>query len=131
MPKAKHTILIAPGGDLTSLHDDRFAAMKHRLAEAGERELSRASHVEPGRELNPTALSILARRGDYAHYATATESSPDQVVLRDDLASRWFADMTPAGFTEVLGPFESREQALAAEHEYLEKHLIRGQPAAS
>lgn len=35
----------------------------------------------------------------------------------------WWVDFTPIHDSTVLGPFESREQALEAEKEYLERQL--------
>ena len=42
--------------------------------------------------------------------------------VEPDETGRWWADITPAG-GPVLGPFDRRSQALAAEHRWLEENL--------
>lgn len=37
----------------------------------------------------------------------------------------WYADMRPSGFDARLGPFSSRETALAEESAFLLEHLIK------
>jgi hypothetical protein len=45
--------------------------------------------------------------------------------VESDEASRWRADLTPVG-GPVLGPFDRRSEALAAEHAWLERHWLPG-----
>ena len=40
----------------------------------------------------------------------------------------WTADLSPAG-GPVLGPFDSRSAALAAERDWLRQHWLRARPA--
>lgn len=41
----------------------------------------------------------------------------------DNEAQAWFADMSPLGVDTRLGPYETREGALAEEHAWLLEHM--------
>ena len=43
--------------------------------------------------------------------------------VEPDQQGRWWADLSPVG-GESLGPFDSRSEALAAEHSWLETHWL-------
>lgn len=90
------------------------------LREIGAVETQRASHVEPGSELSQDALQILA--------SVMTLRDPDtgKFSIRPNFQSHWFADMTPSGFKEVLGPYGpgERDKALADEVAWLKLHNI-------
>ena len=45
--------------------------------------------------------------------------------VEPDQQGRWLADMSPVG-SELLGPYELRSEALAAEHAWLETHWLAG-----
>jgi len=47
--------------------------------------------------------------------------------VEPDQHGRWLADMSPVG-GELLGPYEFRSEALAAEHTWLEIHWLMPQP---
>ena len=64
------------------------------LMKHGKASIARVSHVEPG----------------------------DPTKGQDPL--RWFADMAPSGQPVVLGPFDERQQALAAEVEWINSNIL-------
>ena len=64
------------------------------LMKHGQASIARVSHVEPG----------------------------DPTKGQDPL--RWFADMAPSGQPVVLGPFAERQQALAAEVEWINSNIL-------
>lgn len=74
------------------------------LQQLGDIHISRASHVEPGSNLNPLAieqLKLTGRWGETSHI-------------------QWFADMTPTtGVIVILGPFTTNTEALSAEVSFL------------
>ena len=43
--------------------------------------------------------------------------------VEPDGEGRWLADLKPVG-GPVLGPFDRRSEALAAEHDWLERHWL-------
>ena len=45
--------------------------------------------------------------------------------VEPDEQGRWLADLKPVG-GPVLGPFDRRSEALEAEHDWLERHWLRG-----
>ena len=45
--------------------------------------------------------------------------------VEPDEQGRWRADLSPVN-GPVLGPFDHRSEALQAEHEWLERHWLRG-----
>ena len=45
--------------------------------------------------------------------------------VEPDQQGRWRADLSPVN-GPVLGPFDHRGQALEAEHDWLERHWLRG-----
>jgi hypothetical protein len=45
--------------------------------------------------------------------------------VEPDEQGRWRADLLPVN-GPVLGPFEHRSEALQAEHDWLERHWLRG-----
>lgn len=49
--------------------------------------------------------------------------------VEPDAEGRWLADLGPVG-GPVLGPFDSRREALAAETSWLEVHWLVDPPAA-
>jgi len=89
----------------------------------GKTETQRASHVEPGSMLSQQALSILGLRFSERRFR---RPGVRHVVIKPEFASHWFADMTPCGHDEILGPFppDARDTALAKEVEWLHAHNI-------
>ena len=45
--------------------------------------------------------------------------------VEPDEQGRWRADLSPVN-GPVLGPFDHRSEALQAEHDWLERHWLRG-----
>ena len=43
--------------------------------------------------------------------------------VEPDASGRWLADLSPVG-GPLLGPFDRRSEALAAEHDWLERHWL-------
>ena len=86
------------------------------LAELGVVELRRASHVEPTKE-----LSDLAR----AQLLDKFEDITDHLAASKELRNRqrWWADMMPMN-GPVLGPFDTRSEALEAERVWIDDHGI-------
>jgi hypothetical protein len=89
------------------------------LSELGVVELRRASHVEPTRELSRDAREWLLDKFERTseHLAAAT---PGPML--------WWADMLPMN-GPVLGPFDTRSEALAAEIVWIDDRGIVKQPA--
>ena len=73
----------------------------------------RASHIELTCDLSDEALISLAR-----------------LPIDETPANTWWADLTPSG-GPVLGPFEKRSQALAAEAVWIQEHILKGNPHGS
>ena len=90
------------------------------LAELGVVELRRASHVEPTKELTEAARSWLMDK---------FEQITDHLAEAADVRNRqkWWADMIPMN-GPVLGPFDTRSEALAAERVWLDEHGIFKKP---
>lgn len=82
--------------------------------------IRRASHIEPATGLSADAMSWLGRSSLFSR-----TDLPDADVLREIETlwpGRWWADLTPVA-GPVLGPFDSRAQALQAESDWLQEHL--------
>jgi len=105
MSKNELTFAVAPNGKITSIYDDRLAD----FLKAGRSTVTRASHVEPAYWVN---------------------TNPPRFI-------GWIVDMTPAiqelhldcgchvcDVPTKLGPFATREEALAAEHRWLEERMF-------
>ena len=78
------------------------------LSGLGELSISRASNVEPGSGLSADAKIRLLADGRWSH----------------SCKTKWFADLLPVR-GPVLGPFATRDEALAAELEYFNANLMR------
>ena len=89
------------------------------LSELGVVELRRASHVEPTRELSAEARKWLRDKFERT-VDNITPSVPDP-------PPRWWADMLPMN-GPVLGPFDTRSEALAAERVWIDDRGIVKQP---
>jgi hypothetical protein len=99
-------ISVAPDGTISAIYDDALA----ELFDQGQVSITRASHVEPVTvgEL-PWSVRV---------------NLPSGIDLNNLSASAgWCADMRPSG-GPILGPFALRDQALAAEREWLEAKLF-------
>jgi hypothetical protein len=90
------------------------------LAELGVVEIRRASHVEPTKELS---------EGAYAWLLDKYETITDHLAAADEVRNRqkWWADMLPMN-GPVLGPFDTRSEALEAERVWIDEHGILKKP---
>lgn len=114
-------VAIAPDGkSLQFIHSDERVAM---LSPLGEVSMRRASHVEPWRSLSDEA------RGNFIHdheldqcadYTQPHPNDPDGTLIS---ATSWYADMSPVG-GRTLGPFPTKQAALAAEVDWIESHAL-------
>lgn len=98
-------IIITANGDLRFIYNDDAAA----LMNAGKATIVRASHVEPASDYCAT------------HGAWMAVECNALGCVRLGLAHQWAADMAPSG-GPLLGPFDSRQSALAAEVEWLQQN---------
>lgn len=112
-------ILYGPAGQIVHLHDDRISA--HTASLGDDVELRRASHVEPTQELfraYPAAREWLICE----HMATHNEVREVSEAVVDAFPPLAFwADMMPSN-GPVLGPFPTRERALAEEVDWMNRH---------
>ncbi len=105
-------ILISPKGVARHIYSEEASAITAGL---GEQTIRRASHVDVTQDLTKDALNWLLEQwraranGDWAF-----EAIPN---------NKWWADLKPSG-GGVLGPFDTRQQALDAETEWLRAHSI-------
>ncbi len=106
MTTKKVRVLISPAGEVRTIHSDDFTP---RLRQLGKVTVRRATHVEVYADLSIEAKAYL-RDIRQLDYAACTATDP------------WFADMsavcTPDEYKSggaVLGPFPTRDAALAAE----------------
>jgi len=107
MPKR---VIIRPGGVIEHIHDDAITALTSTL---GTVKMSRASDVEPWDELSSSAQSQIL--------------SQNPGKTPEDFAGKWFVDVArsaakmdnPPEIT-AFGPYDSRADALAFEHDWVE-----------
>ena len=72
-------------------------------------------------ELGGTVRCIYAEDINLVALGSPTITRASRV--EPDQHGRWWADMSPVG-GELLGPFDHRSEALAAEHTWLEIHWV-------
>jgi hypothetical protein len=95
----RRLVRIAPDGVMSFLHDDRLTETIQPTS--GTLTIERASRIEVGGDLAPEAVAHLAE-------------PPDPIG--------WYADLTPSRIPRVLGPYRTRQAAVAAEIDALERH---------
>lgn len=96
-----------------------YGPLVDKLADAlGGKDTNRASRVDSVNDLTDAAREWLWEnyRGPVAPVRVGTAA----VVYPKN---KWFADLLPVD-GPVLGPFDTREEGLAAEHEWLHEHDI-------
>lgn len=124
MIKKSERLIISRDGTARGLHGPAVDAVTRKL---GDPEIRRASHVEPGAELSPAALQRLLIDSGVACLQQDAEGYPIPRI-RPELAAKWFADLTPvdkaADLSPVLGPFNTRAEALLAEETWLKDRNI-------
>ena len=111
------SFIVSKKGQLRGIYSPELQTIAETL---GPVQIRRASHVEPSTELSLEAHAAVVQR------AVEIGSSPDSdILLRAlDTPGRWWADMTPVTPNLVLGPFWTRDEALAAESAWLAEHNI-------
>lgn len=130
MPEIK--IVLDNEGNARHLIDEQHAELYAAFGPVDE--IYRNSHVEPTLELSAEAVLCLFRDGQYAEermpfdterrIMLAKETEHPTILRRLLPKNRWWADMLPCGARVVLGPFDKREEALAAEIDWLVKHHL-------
>lgn len=98
------------------------------LEGVGEITARRASHVEPGTELSEDSLKRLvdqtgANWTEYVQLVDDGEQGGVMPVLKPPYRNKWWADCSPVD-GPVLGPFDDRDAALAAESKWLKDNNI-------
>lgn len=95
------------------------------LGALGETAMRRASHVEPGTELNEAAIARLYTDGVIETSVAGPSSNWGYRVVRtkQNINKKWWADLLPVD-GPVLGPFETNTEALEAEVVWLKEHNI-------
>jgi len=108
--------IIQVDGSIEFVHDDAAASFAKSF---GELDIKRASHVEPFQLLGDAQRKYVIKE-----VYEAKDCDTYAEVARD-MYNLWFADMTPlTGSVLVLGPFDTREEALTAERVWIdENHL--------
>jgi hypothetical protein len=107
-------ISIPLSGGPRAIHSPEAAAV---LKQLGATETRRASHVEPTSEISLEAINWMIANGHESAFLM-TEVSRDQLP-----ADKWWADMLPVR-GPVLGPFDTREEALREEVVWLNANGI-------
>lgn len=112
-------LVIDADGAVEFIHDDSVSSFVQSVYGTAM-VITRASNVEPYSGLGHTQQRYVAR----VLYSDPDRYNDPSVV--SELSCKWFADLTPvlgANFV-VLGPFNSRQEALNAEHVWLENNYL-------
>lgn len=99
---ARCKIIIGANGEYRAVHSDPLQQFFQKL---GEVQLRRASRVDAGSELRPEACEWLKQHG------------------KPLILDQWYADML-VGTRQVLGPFATHGEAIAAEQVVLHREKI-------
>ena len=118
-PMASETLIISRTGQARGLVGPLVDKITKQMGPL--REIRRASLVEPTAELSASAVGYLAK---WLPFDLADPATGTPLYTVEELRSRlpqaaWWADLTMQQEVTVLGPFETRELALAAEKEWL------------
>lgn len=90
-------LIIPPGGQARAIYSEPMAQLLEGL---GQYEVKRASYVEPTEELSEATKERIYR---------------ELGIWPGELpAGKWWADLSPV-FGPVLGPFDTRQEAIEAE----------------
>jgi hypothetical protein len=90
---SKQKFVVSTSGKVAALYSPEVQTVLEKL---GEVQIHRASFVEPGSLLRPVAAAELLKRGE----------TPEKL--------KWYSDMLDT-LGVVLGPFQTRDEAVAAE----------------
>ena len=107
--------IVIENGQMSAIYDDRLLPYIDRIrGEFGlppnSVKIIRATHVEPTGDLRREASSVLQSQG----------------LDLQALTNKWWADILLSdGPPEVLGPFDTRGEALAGEKEWLVRYWLR------
>lgn len=111
---SRQVIIIGVRGETRGLYGPLSDAITKKL---GKQEIRRASHVDVFRDLGVLAL-------DYVSRIPVITMQPEQIALiNSGIDNTWWADLLPSN-GPVLGPFATRDAALAAEATWLEANRI-------
>jgi hypothetical protein len=108
--QTRQTVVISPSGEVRAIYSPLTAQIAKAMG--GAVTTRRASHVEPTADLSERALRELEEK-----FKRETKD------LQEIFVHSWWADMTPVG-GPVLGPYDTREEALNDEKVWLEEHNI-------
>jgi hypothetical protein len=118
-PRPKEKLIVDAKGMLRAI----VSPLTEKIAKTlgGPVSIRRASHVEPSSELSLEAIRWLAHHRPDCVATYQDDHSYEFKFTTTD--AKWWADMLPVNLG-VLGPFTTREEALAAEVAELQKHNI-------
>ena len=129
--KESQELIIGKSGEIRGIYSPEVNKITSAL---GTPEKKRASHVEPNEELRNEAIDWLIKNRPelVREVPTVGVIGPADSVRRwratHYLPIGWWADLLPVG-GPVLGPFEDRDPALAAEVAWLRDNNIPFEPA--
>jgi len=90
----------------------------------GPRTIRRASHVEPTTDLSQAAMRWLYDNQEWTEFVVPVPGyGLDKFEPNPEHRNLWWADMTPVE-GPVLGPYDTREEALAREVDWLKEQGI-------
>lgn len=127
-PKKQLEILVTAQGEIRAIHSDDLMPILENL---GAVTMRRASHVEPASGMRPFAREwfrqfMLAATPEAVARYKALEGHKrvryeEGLITHIDDREQWYADLLPVG-GPVLGPFDTKQQGLDAEVEWLREH---------
>lgn len=113
MPHRREEVIVGKDGSIRAIVSPVVERLARKL---GTPEIHRASNVEPTAELSQAAKDWICQ---YLHI-DVTQYLPDQPWM----TGNWWADLLRQTDGVVLGPFDTREEALAAEETWLRERNI-------
>jgi len=119
-------VIVGRDGAVRAVYSPGVAQLASGLAAGlGSTTIRRASHVEPTGELSPTVLASLHDqwRRSPSRAAVTRDFATFRQWLHQTYPMAWWADMTPVS-GPVLGPYATREEALAEEQDWLHDFAI-------
>ena len=118
-----YEVIVEPGGSVRHLETPGSDVV---LAHLGKPQTAwRNSHIECTETLRPETVRYLSQRLAIHRTLALVGYSYDAPwsMLKTAYPHKWWADMQPVG-GGVLGPFDTREMAYAAEIAWLQEHNL-------